>query len=189
MSGSGGIAVSNGTTAAETPAGAVGASRPERIDFLKQVMAFNEANVRAYDIKAQISLAAFVLSGNPLMAIVNGACGANARQVLVVALLVFVATIFTYLWVLWPVAPSNPKLTEGLGAKGLFYLGDPLAVGGGYAERLSGLAVEPELTAEALKLSYIRTVKARRFRNALITTLAAYLVLIASFFALGRCAF
>lgn len=165
------------------------ATRQERIDFLKQAIAFNEANVRAYDLKAQISLAAFVLSGNPLMASVNGACGTNARQVLVVALVVFIVTILTYLWVLWPVAPPAQKLTEGLGANNLFYLHDPLAVGARYTDRLAGLAVEPELTAEMLKLSYIRTVKARRFKNALITTLIAYLVLVAAFFALGRCAF
>lgn len=167
-----------------------GATKQERIEFLKQVIAFNEANVRAYDIKAQISLAAFVLSGNPLMAIVNGACGTNARQVLVISLVVFVATILTYLWVLWPVAPPAQKLTEGLGAKNLFYLHDPLAFAGRlFSERLSGLAVEPELTAETLKLSYIRTVKARRFKKALIATLATYLVIAAAFFAIGRCAF
>jgi hypothetical protein len=170
------------------PAAEAVATRPERVDFLRQVIAFNEGNVRAYDLKAQISLAAFVLSGNPLMAIVNGACGANARQVLVVALVVFIVTILSYLWVLWPVAPQQ-KLTEGLGARSLFFLNDPLAIGAGYSERLKGLVVEPELTAEALKLSYIRTVKARRFKTALITTLIAYLVLAASFFALGRCAF
>ena len=182
--------MANATTAAEAPEAAAGATKPERIDFLKQVIAFNEANVRAYDIKAQISLAAFVLSGNPLMAIVNGACGASARQVLVVSFVVFIATILTYLWVLWPVAPPQQKLTEGIGAKNLFYLHDPLAAGGPkYAERLAGLVVEPELTAEALKLSYIRTVKARRFKNALMTTLVAYLVIAASFFAVGRCAF
>jgi hypothetical protein len=179
--------MSDAAAAIATPE--AGATKAERIDFLKQVMAFNEANVRAYDLKAQISLAAFVLSGNPLMAIVNGACGASARQVLVVALVVFIVTILTYLWVLWPVAPSQARLTEGLGARGLFYLPDPLTVGGGYAERLAGLVVEPELTAEALKLSYIRTVKARRFKTALVTTLAAYLILVAAFFALGRCAF
>ena len=179
--------MSNATTAADSAE--AGATKPERIDFLKQVIAFNEANVRAYDLKAQISLAAFVLSGNPLMAIVNGACGTAARNVLVIALVVFIVTILTYLWVLWPVAPRK-KLTEGLGAKNLFYLHDPLAfAGSSYSERLQGLAVEPELTAEALKLSYIRKVKARRFKNALMTTLVAYLVIAASFFAVGRCAF
>ena len=173
------------TAAAET-----GATRQERIDFLKQSMAFTEGNVRAYDIKAQISLAAFVLSGNPLMAVVNGACGTSARQVLVIALVVFIVTILAYLWVLWPVAPPQQKLTEGGGAKNLFYLHDPLGTGAAqYSERLKGLAVEPELTAEALKLAYIRSVKARRFKNALIATLVAYLALAAAFFAVGRCAF
>ena len=177
------------TTAADVSAGEASATRQERIDFLKQVIAFSEGNVRSYDLKAQISLAAFVLSGNPLMAIVNGACGASARNVLVIALVVFIVTILCYLWVLWPVAPQQ-RLTEGLGAKSLFYLPDPLAVAGSqYAERLKGLVVESELTAEALKLSYIRTVKARRFKNALIATLVAYLAVVTSFFAVGRCAF
>ena len=181
--------MSNATTAVEAPTAEAVATRQERIDFLKQAITFTEGNVRSYDLKAQISLAAFVLSGNPLIAIVNGACGTGTRNVLVIALVVFIATILAYLWVLWPVAPQQ-KLTEGLGAKNLFYLHDPLAVAGSsYSARLSGLAVEPELTAEALKLSYIRTVKARRFKNALIATLIAYLVIAASFFAVGRCAF
>ena len=173
-----------------TTAGETGATRQERLDFLKQSMTFTEGNVRAYDIKAQISLAAFVLSGNPLMAIINGACGGNARQVLVIALVVFIATILAYLWVLWPVAPPRPQLTDGVRAESLFYLHDPLGIGAAkYSEQLRGLSLEPELTAEALKLASIRKIKARRFKNALIATLAAYLVMAAAFFAIGRCAF
>ncbi|MEA2879313.1 MAG: hypothetical protein QOF14_4509 [Hyphomicrobiales bacterium] len=173
-----------------TAAGEPGATRQERIDFLKQAMAFSEGNVRAYDIKAQISLAAFVLSGNPLMAAINGACGPSARHVLVIALVVFIVTILAYLWVLWPVAPPLQKLTDGVGAKNLFYLHDPLGTSAAqYAERLKGLVVEPELTAEAVKLSCIRKIKAQRFKNALIVTVVAYLVLAAAFFAVGRCAF
>src|SRR6476619_2659649 len=95
--------MSSATTADKTPTEDIVATRQERIDFLKQVIAFNEGNVRSYDIKAQISLAAFVLSGNPLMAIISGACGTSARQVLVIALVVFVSTILCFLWVLWPV--------------------------------------------------------------------------------------
>lgn len=174
---------------ATTP-GETGATKQERVDFLKQAMAFTEGNVRAYDIKAQISLAAFVLSGNPLMAAINGACGGGARPVLVIAFIVFITTILTYLWVLWPVAPPRQKLTEGVGAKNLFYIHDPAATGAvQFSERLKGLAVEPELTAEALKLSFIRAVKARRFKNALIVTVIAYLAIATAFFAVGRCAF
>ena len=177
------------TTAGSAPAEPT-ATKAERVDFLKQVMTFSEGHVRTYDIKAQISLAAFVLSGNPLFATINGACGAGGRSVMVVGFVVFVVTILTYLWVLWPVAPPLAQLTTGIGAKNLFYLHDPLTVGdGAYAAQLRTLSVEPELTAEALKLSYIRKVKARRFKNALIATLLAYLVLAAAFFAIGRCGF
>src|SRR5689334_23205103 len=135
------------------------ATKQERIEFLKQVIGFTEANVRSYDIKAQISLAAFVLSGNPLIAIINGACGPASRNVLIIVLVVFLATIVGYLWVLWPVAPPQQKLTEGLGAGGLFYIHDPLKfTGPSYFDRLKSLAPEPELTAEALKLAHIRKV-------------------------------
>ena len=175
---------------ATTPAGESRASKQERVDFLKQAIAFTEANIRSYDIKAQISLAAFVLSGNPIVAIVNSACSqAPARNVLIVMLVFFIATILTYLFVLWPVSPTQGKLTEGLAAGSLFYLHDPVSVGGtGYAARLGNLVVEPELTAEALKLSYIRKVKARRFKAALIVTLITYLVIAGSFFGISRCA-
>lgn len=177
------------TTTARDAAAETGATKAERIDFLKQMMAFSEGHVRTYDIKAQISLAAFVLSGNPLFAVVNGACGAGARQVLVVAFVVFIVTILAYLWVLWPVAPPPNQLAGGLGAKNLFYLHDPVTAGSAFPEQLKGLVLEPELTVEALKLAYIRKVKAARFKSALIATLIAYLVLAAAFFAVGRCAF
>jgi hypothetical protein len=112
------------------------------------------------------------------------------RNVLVITLVVFVVTILMYLWVLWPTAPPQERLTEGLGAQALFYLHDPLNTGGvAYSDRLKGLVLEPELTAEALKLSYIRKIKAHRFKYALIATLIAYIAVSAGFFAVGRCAF
>jgi hypothetical protein len=166
-----------------------GATKPERVDFLKQMVAFTEGNVRAYDTKAQISLAAFVLSANPLVAVITSACGTSVRDVLAILVVVYMAAILTYMWVLWPVRPPQQKLTEGLGAKDLFYIHDPKTVAGArYAERLKELVLEPELTAEALKLAHIRKVKARRFKNALIMTLIAYLVIAAGYFAVGRCA-
>jgi hypothetical protein len=171
-----------------TSSGPESPSKLERLDFLKQVIAFTEANVRSYDIKAQISLAAFVLSGNPVIAIINGTCGHATRLMLVVALCVFVVTIGAYLWVLWPTAPPDQQLTAGLGTQNLFYLVDPLKAANTYSERLNHLRPEPELTAEVLKLSYIRKVKSRRFKIALITTFLAYALLTAVFFAVGRCA-
>jgi hypothetical protein len=79
------------------------ATRQERVDFLKQAAAFTEANVRSFDVKAQISLAAFVLSGNPLLAIINGACGQPAvRSVLTITFVAILVTILSYLWCCGP---------------------------------------------------------------------------------------
>ena len=160
----------------------------ERIDFLKQAMA-SRGERRAYDIKAQISLAAFVLSGNHdrgHQRCLWGERASGARH--------RVRRLHR----------DDPGLSLGALAGGSAAAEtdrgrgcekpvlSPRSLGTGatqYSERLKGLAVEPELTAEALKLSYIRKIKARRFKNALIATLVAYLVLAAAFFAVGRCAF
>ena len=167
------------------------ATRQERVDFLKQAAAFTEANVRSFDVKAQISLAAFVLSGNPLLAIINGACGQPAvRSVLTITFVAILVTILSYLWVLWPAASAQPKLTEGLSDGNLFYIRDPAKVAGrSYSERLKGLILEPQLAAEVLKLSHIRKIKAHRFKTALTTTVVAYLTVAGAFFGVGRCAF
>ena len=166
-----------------------GVTKQERVDFLKQVVSFTEGNVRSYDTKAQISLAAFVLSANPLVAIAGAGCSpAGARSVLMVLVPAYIATILTYLWVLWPVAPPVARLTEGLKSQNIFFIHDPVGLGSSaYVERLAKLVMEPELTAEALKLAHIRRVKAGRFKAALIATQAAYLVIAGSFFFVGRC--
>ena len=87
---------------------------------------------------------------------------------------------------------GGPPRENNQGAWREEFLHSPRSAGdrrGTYSERLKELVVEPELTVEALKLSYIRKVKARRFKNALIATLLAYLLMVVAFFAVGRCAF
>jgi hypothetical protein len=166
-----------------------GATKPERVDFLKQIVSFTEGNIRSYDTKAQISLAAFVLSANPLVAISNSACSQiSGRAVLMILVPSYFATILAYLWVLWPVAPPLKQLTEGLGSQDIFYIHDPMSFAGiKYVERLADLAVERELTAEALKLAHIRRIKAGRFKVALLVTLATYFLIAVAFFFVGRC--
>jgi hypothetical protein len=183
------VSMSNKPGVPDLPTFKAGSTEQERLDFLKQIIASTEANIRTYDVKSQISMGAFVLSNSPLVYIINSACGENARSILAITLIVFITTVLSLLWVLWPVPPPGQRLTEGLKIRDLYYLHNPLAMSGaGFSERLKGLVVEPELTAEALKLAYIRHVKARRFKNALIVTVAAYGVNLASFFIVGRCA-
>lgn len=166
-----------------------GATKQERVDFLKQVLGFTEGNIRSYDTKAQISLAAFVLSGNPLVAIANSGCSAlGTKLVLMCMVPAYLATIVSYLWVIWPVAPPTARLTEALKPQNIFYVHDPLLLGSSqFTEKLAKLGMEPELTAEVLKLAYIRRIKARRFKIALLTTLAAYVIIAFAFFLVGRC--
>ena len=49
-------------------------TKEERLDFLRQAIAFTEWTIRSFDTKAQISIAAFVLSMNPLWSILTAAC-------------------------------------------------------------------------------------------------------------------
>ena len=111
----------------------------------------------------------------------------GGKHVLMLLVPAYIATILTYMWVLWPVAPPAAKLTEGLKTKNIFFVHDPVALGSAaFVGRLAILAMEPELVAEALKLAHIRRVKASRFKAALIATVAAYAIIIAAFFVVGR---
>lgn len=165
------------------------ATKQERVDFLKQVVSFTEGNIRAYDTKAQISLAAFVLSANPLVTITGAGCSAaGGKLVLMILVPTYIATILAYLWVLWPVAPPPVTLTASLKLQNIFFVHDPVALGSeAYVDRLMKFSLEPELTAEVLKLAHIRRIKAVRFKFALLATLATYLTIALSFFFIGRC--
>jgi hypothetical protein len=79
-------------------------------------------------------------------------------------------------------------LVKNKRAKGLFFVSDPMAVSATYAEQLNDLSLEPELTAEVLKLSFIRASKGRRFRYALWATGAFYALVFVAFLLLRRCA-
>src|SRR5262247_4519001 len=89
-------------------------SEEERLDFLKQAIAFTEWTIRSFDTKAQISIAAFVLSMSPLWSILTSACPRAASSPLVVVLLaLLVVTILLFGYVIWPVTLAPAKLTGG----------------------------------------------------------------------------
>lgn len=166
-----------------------GPSKDERLDFLKQAIAFTEWTIRSFDTKAQISIAAFVLSMTPLWSILTSACPRAASSPLVAVLLVLlVGTILLLGYVIWPVTLAPAKLTGGWHTRGLFYVADPNQLTASqYAERLKDLAIEEELAAETLKLAYIREIKSRRFKTALKAVVVFYAWALAVFLLLRSC--
>src|SRR5436190_13478156 len=86
-------------------------SKEERIDFLKQAIAFSEWSIRSFDTKAQISIAAFVLSMNPLWSILTSAHSrAGTSLPLAVLLVIFVTTVVLFGLVIWPVRFASDQL-------------------------------------------------------------------------------
>jgi hypothetical protein len=164
-------------------------TKEERLDFLRQAIAFTEWTIRSFDTKAQISIAAFVLSMNPLWSILTAACPRAASSLIVAVLLVlFVTTVLLFGYVIWPVTLTQSKLTGGWQTKGLFYVGDPNQLTASlYTDRLKYLVVEAELAAETLKLAYIREIKSRRFKHALQSVLVFYVWAVMTFLLLRNC--
>ena len=164
-------------------------SKEERLDFLKQAIAFTEWTIRSFDTKAQISIAAFVLSMNPLWSILTAACPRAASTFSIAVLLcLFVTTVLLFGFVIWPVSLTQSKLTGGWQTKGLFYVGDPNQLTASlYADRLKDLTIEVELAAETLKLAYIREIKSRRFRHALMSVFVFYAWAVVAFLLLRNC--
>ena len=165
-------------------------SKDERLDFLKQAISFTEWTIRSFDTKAQISIAAFVLAMNPLWSILTSACPRAASSVLVVVLLgLFLATVLLFGYVIWPVTLTQSRLLGSWQARGLFYVADPTQLTANlYADRLKDLVIEDELAAETLKLAYIREIKSRRFKKALISVVVFYSWAGVTFLLLRNCA-
>ena len=165
-------------------------SKDERLDFLKQAISFTEWTIRSFDTKAQISIAAFVLAINPLWSMLTSACPRAASSVLVVVLLgLFLATVLLFGYVIWPVTLTQSRLIGSWQAKGLFYVADPTQLTANlYADRLKDLVIEDELAAETLKLAYIREIKSRRFKKALISVVVFYSWAGVTFLLLRNCA-
>jgi hypothetical protein len=177
-----------GTTGGEPP-GVGPPSKEERIDFLKQAIAFTEWNIRSFDTKAQIAIAAFVLSMNPIWSVLTATHAHAGSSLLVVALLVlFVTTVLLFGLVVWPVTLPQSNLMGTWESKGLFYVGDPTRLTTSlYTYRLKDLAVESELAAETLKLASIREIKARRFKHALMSAVVFYAGVVVIYLLLRSC--
>jgi hypothetical protein len=126
-------------------ASSVSTAKAERVDFLKQMVAFTEANNRAYDTKAQISFAPFVLSFNTIIAVANAVCGAvMARTILLVVVVLRVIVTVAYLWVLLPIRSTGVAADSQ--AQDLFYIRDAASLTAtAFAQKLETLSTEAEL--------------------------------------------
>jgi hypothetical protein len=169
--------------------GADAPSRDDRLDFLKQAISFTEWTIRSFDTKAQISIAAFVLAMNPLWSMLTSVCPTAASSMLVVGLFsLFLATVLLFGYVIWPVTLTQSRLLGSWQARGLFYVSDPTQLTANlYADRLKDLVIEDELAAETLKLAYIREIKSRRFKKALISVVVFYAWASVTFLLLRNC--
>jgi len=161
----------------------------ERLDFLRQTIVFCDWNIRSLDTKAQISIVAFVLSLSPLWAILSSACP-RAASTLVVAILVvlLLATIVLFAFVMWPVAAAQPTPSHNWPRKGLFSVGEPNQIATGlHAGRFDNLEREADLIEETLTWARIRETKTRRFKHALRSVFVFYAWSVATFLLLRNC--
>jgi hypothetical protein len=184
------LATQQGSDGGQPPGVSPDATNEEaRLEFLRQAIAFTEWTIRSFDTKAQISIAAFVLSITPLWSILTSACPRAASSPLAaILLLLLVITILLLGYVIWPVALTQSRLTGGWQSKGLFYVGDPSQLTTSlYTERLKEVTIEAELAAETLKLAYIREIKSSRFKNALKSVVVFYAWTVLCFLLLRGC--
>ena len=78
-------------------------SEAQRVDFVRQVLAFAEGNIRSYDTKSQVALAAFVLSLTPLWLMLHARCaGVSVGAAVLVLVALIVSTIAAFVAVVWP---------------------------------------------------------------------------------------
>ena len=157
-------------------AGPVANATTAQIDFLKVVVAAAEGHLRAGDTKAQIALAAFVLSWNPLLGMLHGVCkqGAEPWSSAVLAGVV-VATILCYGRAVWP-----SSLPRSANRPGLFFLvGGSVASPADLVARVAGAPLAEELANEVIKLSALRERKTRSLKIAFGSTVLTYGVFLA----------
>jgi len=150
----------------------------ETIDFVKLNFANSEANVRAYDTKSQIVLAATALSLSPIFFSIKQVDAGPGATVRLGALLVcFALVMLMFLRVLAPVS--------GLAVKGepprrsLFFLIDPASFKPEtYLQALRGADLELEYANEILVLQKIRGVKNVRFKQALFSLIGYFSIVL-----------
>ena len=146
----------------------------ERLVLLLDALRSAQETVRAFDSKAQIAGAGFIISVTALAGLLRellptGPPGATTAVLLALA---FIAAIAAFGWVLWP---SAVDAKGGGEADGAYY------VAGRTTHDVEALVAlqdscdwKRELAFELIAVSSIRDAKQRRFRRAILAALAFY---------------
>jgi len=128
----------------------------ERLDFLRQVIAYSEWTIRSFDTKAQISIVAFVLSMSPLWSISTSACPrAGSSFIMAFLLLLFVTCVLLLAFVVLAGTAMESETTVGWPTKGLIYVRSASQITA-TSDRLKDLTSEAELVTETLNVARIR---------------------------------
>ena len=164
--------------------------KDERLDFLKQAISFTRMDNPL--VRYQGSNLNRRLRAGDKSVVVDAYIGLSEgglETMLVVVLLgLFLTTVLLFGYVIWPVTLAQVRLIGSWQAKGLFYVADPTQLTANlYAHRLKDLVIEDELAAETLKLAYIREIKSRRFKKALIAVVVFYSWVGVTFLLLRNC--
>ena len=163
-------------------------SSVERLDFLRQAIAFTEWTIRSLDTRAQIGIVAFALSLSPLWTIVVAACPrAGSSLMVMILLLLFAASIMMLALVVLPFG-AIPSKAAAWPTKGLIYVGNASQITASVrTDRLKDVTNEVELAEETLNLARIRGTKSRRFKHALRAVFVFYAWAIVTFLVLRDC--
>ena len=155
-----------------------------RLAFLKTVVETSEGHLRATDTKAQIALAAFVLSWNPLLAMFGAGCARGVAHASAAALAAaLVVTVVAYGRAVWP----SSVRAAGRGPS-LFYVDRAtVPTARDLLDRLAAASLLEALADEVLKLSELRQRKTRRLTAALACSLVAYALYVALLLARQHC--
>jgi hypothetical protein len=163
-------------------------SSDERLDFLRQAIAFAEWTIRSLDTRAQIGIVAFALSLSPLWTILTAACPRAASSLIVaILLLLFAASISMLALVFLPFGAISAK-AAAWPTKGFIYVGNASQITASLnTDRLLDVISEADLVEETLNLARIRETKSRRFKHALRAILVFYLWAVVAFLLLRNC--
>jgi|SRR6476646_184589 len=163
-------------------------SSVERLDFLRQAIAFTEWTIRSLDTRAQIGIVAFALSLSPLWTIAVAACPRAGSSLMVMILLLLFATSIVMLALVVLPFGAIPSKASAWPTRGFIYVGNASQITASMrTDRLDDVTSEAALAEEMLSLARTREIKSRRLKHAMRAVLVFYAWAVLTFLLLRGC--